>query len=136
MLESHWSHVHITLTVKHFIFHAFLQNVLVIARFDLLFKSLNVTKTVNISLAHLRFFKKLQMFLMLLGFIHAAPPLPKSPLIPAAKTFGLKLAQPTSQNDFNLFLLLAGGGCILSISPCWTLPTYPHRVVKGPHFEA
>jgi len=28
------------------------------------------------------------------------------------------------------------GGCILSISPCWPLHTYPHRVVKGPHFEA
>ena len=29
-----------------------------------------------------------------------------------------------------------GGGCILSISPCWTLHTYQHSVVKGPHFEA
>jgi len=29
-----------------------------------------------------------------------------------------------------------GGGRILSISPCWPLPTYPHRAVKGPHFEA
>jgi len=77
--ESHWSHVHTTLTVKHFSFHVFLYNVLVTAR---LFKSLNVTKTTNIFLAHLRFLKKLQIFLMLLGIIiHAAPPLPKSTLI-------------------------------------------------------
>jgi len=34
----------------------------------------------------------------------------------------------------NLFILLVAGGCIFSISPCWTLN--PHRVVKGPHFEA
>ena len=27
------------------------------------------------------------------------------------------------------------GGWTLSISPCWPLHTYPHRVVKGPHFE-
>ena len=27
-----------------------------------------------------------------------------------------------------------GGRCILSISPCWPPHTYPHRVVKGPHF--
>ena len=36
----------------------------------------------------------------------------------------------------NLFLLLVGGGCILSISPCSPLHTYPHRVVNGPYFEA
>jgi len=38
--------------------------------------------------------------------------------------------------DFDPYLLLVGGGCVLSISPCWPLPTYPHRVVKAPHFEA
>jgi len=57
-------------------------------------------------------------------------------LLPAAKTFRLKLAQPTSQNEFNLYLLFVGGGCILSTSLCWPLPTYPQRVVIGPHFEA
>jgi len=71
---------------------------------------------------------------------HACSPTPTKIsidiLLPAPKTFRLKLAQPTSQNDFNLYLLLVSGGCILSISPCWLLPTYPHRVVKGPHFEA
>ena len=36
----------------------------------------------------------------------------------------------------NLFLLLVGGGCSLSTSPCWPLHTYPHRFVNGPHFEA
>jgi len=49
----------------------------------------------------------------------------------------ISVACSASQNDFNLFLLLVGGGCtVLSISPCWPLPTYPHRVVKRPHFEA
>jgi len=38
----------------------------VTARFDVLFMSLNVTKTINIFLAHFRFLKKLQIFLMLL----------------------------------------------------------------------
>jgi len=37
--------------------------------------------------------------------------------------------------DFHLFLLLVGGGCILSIYPCCHLHTYPHRVVKEPYFE-
>ena len=41
----------------------------------------NVTKTINIFLAHFCFLKKLQIFSMLLGIMHAAPPLPKSPLI-------------------------------------------------------
>jgi len=53
----------------------------VTVRFDVLFKSLNVKKTINIFLAHFRFLKKLQIFLMLLSILHAAPPLPKSPLI-------------------------------------------------------
>jgi len=52
----------------------------VTAWFDVLFKSHNVTKTMNIFLAHFRFLKKLQIFSMLLGIIRAAP-LPKSPLI-------------------------------------------------------
>ena len=46
------------------------------ARFDVLFKSLNVTKTVDIFSAHFAFLKKLQVFLILLGIMHAAPPLP------------------------------------------------------------
>jgi len=37
---------------------------------------------------------------------------------------------------FHSILLLVGGGCIFSIFPCWPLHTYPHRVVKGPRFEA
>jgi len=46
----------------------------VTTRFDVLFKSLNVTKTTNILLAHFGFLKKLQIFLMLLGIMHAAHP--------------------------------------------------------------
>jgi len=102
----------------------------VAARFDVLFKSLNVIKTINIFLAHFRFVNKLQIFLMLLGIMHAAQPLPKSPLISSYQQ------QKDLANDFNLFLLLVGGGCILSISPYWLLHIYPHRVVKRPHFEA
>ena len=115
----------------------------VTARFDVLFKSLNVTKTTNIFLAQIfltfPYFEKVTNLFNATGH-HACSTTPtKIPidiLIPAAKAFGLKLAQPTSQNDFNLFLLLVGGGCILSIYPCWPLTTYPHRVVKGPRFEA
>jgi len=36
-------------------------------------------------LAHFRFFKKLQNFLMLLGIMHAASPLPKASLISSYK---------------------------------------------------
>jgi len=48
--------------------------------FHVLFMLLNITKTINIFLAHFRFLKKLQIFLMLLGIMHVAPHLPKSPL--------------------------------------------------------
>jgi len=53
----------------------------VTASFDILFKLIYVTKTINIFLEHFRFLKKLQIILMLLSIMHAAPPLPKSPLI-------------------------------------------------------
>jgi len=53
----------------------------VTARFNVFFKSLNVTKTIKIFLAHFHFLKKLQIFLMLLGIMHVAPPLPKYLLI-------------------------------------------------------
>jgi len=59
-------------------------------RFNVLFKLLDVTKTINIFLEHFRFLKKLQIFLMLL-VIHAAPPLSIDILLPSAKTLGLKL---------------------------------------------
>ena len=78
--ESHWPHVHITLTVERFSFHTFCKCRLQ-RDFDVFFQTLNVTKTINIPLAHFRILKKLQTILMLLGILHAAPPLPKSPLI-------------------------------------------------------
>jgi len=77
-VESYWSHVHITMTVEYFSFHAFYKNT---ARFDVLSKSLNVTNTTNLFLVHFRCVKKLQNFLMLLGIMHATPPLPKPSLI-------------------------------------------------------
>ena len=77
--ELRWSHVHsYTRTLQ---LSCISYEVWVTARFDVLFKSPNVTKTINIFLAHFRFLKKLQIFLMLLGIMHAPPPLPKSPLI-------------------------------------------------------
>ena len=64
------------------------------ARFDVLFESPNVTKTINIFLAHFRFFEKAPN-LNATGH-HACTPTPAKIsidiLLPAAKTFGLKLA--------------------------------------------
>jgi len=45
--ESHWSHVHITLIVENITFHIFYE-VRLTARFEVFFKLLNVTKTINI----------------------------------------------------------------------------------------
>ena len=117
-----------------------LKEVWVKARFDVLFKSPNVIKTINIFLAHFRCFEKAPNLFIAAGH-DAYTPIPTEIstdiLLPAAKKFGLRWAQPTSQNDFNLFVLLAGGGwTVLSISAYWLLPTKPHKVVKGPHFEA
>jgi len=57
--KSHWSHVHFTLTVEDFSLHAFYKKCGgVTARIYVLFKSFNVTKTINIFLAHFRFLKK------------------------------------------------------------------------------
>ena len=111
----------------------------VTARFDVLFKSLNVIKTINIFLAQFRFLKKLQIFSMLLGIMHAAPPLPKSPLISSYKQQNIwpKISVAYFTKWFQYIFIVGGwsGGCIFSISPCRPLPTYPHRVGKGPHFE-
>jgi len=64
-------------------------------RFDVLFKSPNVTKTTNIFLAHFRFFEKAPNHFNATGH-HAYTPTPTKIsidiLLPAAKTFGLKLA--------------------------------------------
>jgi len=67
----------------------------VATRFDVLFKSLNVTKTINVFLAHLRFLKKQQIFLNAAGHNACSPTTTKISidiLLPAAKTFGQKLA--------------------------------------------
>jgi len=54
---------------------------LLTARFEVLFKSLDITKTINIFLAHFRVLEKLQIILMLLRIMHATLPQSKSPLI-------------------------------------------------------
>jgi len=64
-------------------------------RFDVLFKSLNATKTINIFLAHFRFLKKQQIFLNAAGHNVCNATTTKITidiLLPAAKTFGQKLA--------------------------------------------
>jgi len=65
------------------------------ARFNGLFKSLNVTKTIYIFLAHFRFFQKATNHFNATGH-HASSPTPIKIsidiLLPAAKTFDLKLA--------------------------------------------
>jgi len=65
----------------------------VTARFDVLFKSPNVTKTINIFLAHFRFFEKAPNLFNAAGH-HACTPTPTKIsidiLLPGAKTFGLK----------------------------------------------
>jgi len=84
---------------------------------------------INILLSHVRFLKKLQIFLMLLGMqSHPYQNLHQNIFSQVVKKFGQKLAEPTSQNDFDfdLFLLLVGGGCILSIYPCRPLRTYSY----------
>jgi len=72
-----------------------LKEVWVTARFDVLFKSPNITKTITIFLAHIRFFEKATNLFNATGN-HACTPIPIKIsidiLLPAAKTFGLKLA--------------------------------------------
>jgi len=67
----------------------------VTARFDVLFKSLNVTKTINIFLAHFRFFEKVTNYFNANGR-HACSLTPAKItiyiLLPTAKSFGVKLA--------------------------------------------
>jgi len=110
----------------------------VTARFDVLFKSLNITKTINIFLAHFRFLKKLQIFLMQLGIMHAAPPPPKSYWYPltSSKHIWPKISVAYFTKWFQSVFTVGGWRMYLSISACWPLHTYPQRVVKGPHFEA
>ena len=71
--------------------------VLLAARFDVLFKSLNVTKTINTFLAHFRVFEKATNLFNATGH-HACSPTPTKIsidiLLLPAKTFGIKLAQP------------------------------------------
>jgi len=93
----------------------------------------------DIFLAHFRFLKKLQIFLMLAGHHACSSTSTKISidiLLPAPKTFGLKIIVACFTNWFQSILLLVGRGCILSISPFRPLHTYPHKVVKGPHCEA
>ena len=90
--ESHCSHVHITLTVEHLQFSCILS-VWVTARFYVLFKSLNVTKTINFSL-HISVFWKATNSFNATGHHACSPTLPKSLVIPltSSKKFWPKIS--------------------------------------------
>jgi len=77
--ESHWSDVHITLKVEHFSFHALYKKCGL--QRDLMSCSSWLTLQRRSFSCTFPFLKKLQIFLMLPGIMHAAPPLPKSPPI-------------------------------------------------------
>ena len=64
----------------------------------------------NIFLVHFRFLEKLQIFLLLLGIMHAAPPTKISTdiLLTAAKTFGLKISVAFFTKLFQ-FIFTVGG---------------------------
>ena len=70
---------------------------------------------------------------------HACSPTPTKIsidiLLPTAKKVWPKISVAYFTKWFQS-IFAVGGGCVLSISTCWPLPTYPHRVVKAPHFEA
>ena len=64
----------------------------VTAQFGVMFKSLNVTKTINIFLAHFRFFEKAANLFNAIGHRACSPnptKLSTDILLPAAKTFSL-----------------------------------------------
>ena len=105
----------------------------VTARFDVLFKSLTVIKKIYIFL-HIFVFEKLQIFLMLLVIMHAAPPLQNLHwyLLTSSKNIWPKISVTYFTKWFQSIITVGR----FSISPCWPLLTYPHKVAKGPHFEA
>jgi len=121
------------LTVEHFSFHAFYKKCGL--QHDLMSCSSHLTlKRRQIFSCTFPFFEQATNLFNATGHHACSATSTKISidiLLPATKTFGLKLSQPTSRNDFNLFLVLVGGGCILSISSCCSLHTNPHRVVKG-----
>jgi len=61
--------------------------------------------------------------LQLLGIMHAAPPLAKSPLLSSysRKNVCQNFRSLLHKLIYNSFLLLMDGGCILSICPCQPL---------------
>jgi len=100
--------------------------------------SLNVTKTINIFLADVRFLKKLQIFLMQLGIMHAAPPLPKSPLISSYQQQNIwpKISVAYFTKWFQSIFTVAGWRTYPFNLPLFAPAYIPHRVIRGPHFEA
>ena len=83
----------------------------VTTRFDVLFKSLNVTKTINILLAHFRFLKKLQIFSMQLGIIACRPTPTKISidiLLPAEKNIWPKVSVAYFTKSFQSIFIVSG----------------------------
>ena len=100
--ESCWSQVHITLIVENINFHVFYE-VWLTARFEVFFKLLNVTKTINIFSCSFPLFVK------------------------ASNLFNATAHQVCSPTptEICIDIILLDIGCILSISPYWPLHTYP-----------
>ena len=124
--------MHIALTVKHFNVQAFcikcgLQR-------DLMSCSSRLTLLNDAFFScTFPFFEKATNLFNTTGHLACSPNSTKISidiLLPAANTFGLKLAQPTSQNDFKLYLLLVG----VAVTSVGAMVPAPHLSPVPPHF--
>jgi len=100
--ESHWSHVYITLIVENISFHAFYKRC-GLQRDLKSFSSWITFKDDEYFSCTFPLFAKTTNLFNATGH-HACSPAPA---------------------NISIGNLLLGGGCILSISPCWPLHTYP-----------
>jgi len=101
-IESHWSYVHITLIVEYICFHAF-------------YKRCGLQ-------CYLKSFSSCLMFKDETYFSCTFPLFVKTTNLFNAT--GHHDCSPTPAKIF-IDILLPGVGCILSISPCWPLQSYP-----------
>jgi len=100
--ESHWSHVHITLTGENISFHAFYKRCGLQRDLKSFSSCLTLQRRQIFSCTFLLFVKATNLFKATAH--HACSPTPST---------------------ISIDILLPGGGCILSASPCWPLHTYP-----------
>ena len=104
----------------------------VTARFDVLFKSLNVIKTIlSCTFSFLKSYKYFWCCWASCMQPHLYQNLHWYPLT-SCKNIWPKISVAYFAKWFQSIFTVGR----FSIPPYWALPTYPHRVVKGPHFEA